>query len=355
VSVIQAYLEDPRFAGPEVPDSPDPDLNPNINGSKGTKGGALLRENRNYFEQAGYDVATNINKNEPANIATWIVKNDKPYWEVLNGNYTVNDDFIQLTPQDTFDDQVTNDANAAGILTTRAWIYYNKSAYNFHIVNMAFQKFLCSDYPDAEDPGMTKAFVSDKRKSFTSNSNGGMDCFFCHHSINPKAYLFYNYYKDNINDNQLTGKYVAGGLDPAANIITTRTDMANDPRSIPEDILCNKQADTLTKPPATPNPNGMCKTDGSGRVVRERVAVTIEGKPAETVKDLGKIMSVDQRFAKCVVQHHVNWMFGLGYKSKLTEDMSYMVDVFRGTPDNKPYNVKRLLLEIAKSAQFVNR
>ncbi|HEX4924044.1 MAG TPA: hypothetical protein VFV50_08155, partial [Bdellovibrionales bacterium] len=156
-AVIQRYLADPRFASPQIAGNPDPEI--------ASQGGALLREHRNYFEMAG--VQGTVNFNEPANIATFIVNNDRPYWETLTGNYCVDDGFVQTTPCSTFSDDATAAANAAGILTTRGFILRNKSPFNFHIVNVAFQKFLCSEYPDATDPGMPKALVSDRRKTFT--------------------------------------------------------------------------------------------------------------------------------------------------------------------------------------------
>ncbi|MEQ1876972.1 MAG: hypothetical protein ABL958_10030 [Bdellovibrionia bacterium] len=321
-AVIQRYLTDPRFASPQIAGNPDPDI--------ASQGGALLREHRNYFEMAG--VQGTVNFNEPANIATFIVNNDRPYWETLTGNYCVDDNFVQTTPCSTFPDDATAAANSAGIITTRGFIIRNKSPFNFHIVNMAFQKFLCAQYPDATDTGMPKTTVSDRRKTFTSNSNGGMDCFFCHRSINPKAYLFFNYFANAGND--MSGRFTPDGLNSALNINTTQTDMGQ--RALPEDLLCVKDA------------TGNCQTPS-------QVSVDVMGKPASSVRDVGKIMAQDPRFAKCATQHYVNWMFGLTYKTNLAVDMEYLVDVFMGDAATQPFNVKRLLLEITKSAKFVNR
>ncbi|HEX4922875.1 MAG TPA: hypothetical protein VFV50_02280, partial [Bdellovibrionales bacterium] len=328
--VIQRYLTDPRFASPQIAGNPDPEI--------AARGGALLQEHRNYFEQAGAEGT--INRNEPANIASFVVINDRPYWEVLTASYCVDNTFQSLSRCDTYNTDADAQANAAGIITTRAWIRRNKTPYNFHIVNMSFQKFLCSNYPDPQDPGMPKELISERKKTFTSNNNAGMDCYFCHRSVNPKAWLFYKYNGDAVGGVDNAGKFNPLGFDQPRQR-TTFNDDANPGTSLPEDVVCEKNAD------------GTCRISTAATPVIPNIMIM--GKPASTVRDLGRIMVQDSRFADCATQHYLNWMFGLDSKTKLPDDMRYLVEVFKGDPNNQPYNVKRLILEISKSAKFVNR
>lgn len=339
-AVIQSYLTNKRFASPQVTGDTDAEV--------AARGGALLQEHKNYFEQAGAEGT--IDRDEPANIATYIVVNDRPWFEATTASYCVDDAFQQISRCSTYASDADAQANAAGIITTRAWIRRNKSPYNFHIVNMVFKKFLCSQYPDANDPGMPKTMISTKKKTFTSNNNAGMDCYFCHRSINPKAWLFYGYNNDANN---------ANGAIPASDIgafnrlggygfprqRTTLTDDANATTSVPEDVICAKNNDGAD--------GGTCIISTQANPILPNIVIS--GKPASTVKDLGRIIAQDPRYADCATQHYVNWLFGIDAKTALTDDMRYLVDVFKGDAQNQPYNVKRLLLEITKSAKFVNR
>lgn len=267
---------------------------------------AMIREHQNYLKIGGSVAGSNIDFNVPARLGAYTVINDLDYSEVLKASYCV-DANLQKTPFcDSFTSAGEANANAAGILTTRAYIstHKPKKAFNFRIVNDSFQKFNCSNYPDgADQPGMPNTEISSKLHPWGSTAN---NCYGCHKSINPKAYLFYFY----ANDGRFTGT----------------------------------------------NTNGNTRTDGNANSVLADIIVAgvqprVQGQPMQSVKDLGNLLVADRRFGPCMVRRYVNFMLGKSYEEELPDGMTYLSEMFEASGNN----VKKLLLEISTSAAYVNR
>jgi hypothetical protein len=266
---------------------------------------AMVREHQNYLEIGGTIPTSTIDFDQPARLGTYLIVNNRDYSQVLQADYCIDQGFQTTAFCDTFTSIGMAYANAAGILTMRAYIatHKPKKAFNFRIVNDSFDKFNCSAYPDLNDTrAMQPSQISSKVHPWGSSSA----CYDCHKTMNPKAYLFYFYGVD--------GRFT--GTNPSG---TTKSD-SNQP-SLPEDVIV---------PGNQP---------------------TVDGLSMNSVKDLGKMLAADSRFGPCMARRYVNFMLGKNYDSDLPSGMTYLSEVFTSSGNN----VKKLLLEIATSAAYVNR
>ena len=268
---------------------------------------AMVREHQDYFGLGGQTAGADIDFDDPARLGAYIVANDQDYRNILKGAKCIGPDFKEKPFCDTFSDQATADANGAGVLTTRAFVSTHKrpKAFNFRIVNEAFQKFTCSTYPDLTDKKMPAPQISSKIHPWGLTPSGTTsDCYGCHGSMNPKAFLFYSY--------DFTGKYSTNSS------ITTRTD-ANT-MSVKEDVI---------NPGFTPN-------------THERNLAS--------VKDLGEVMAQDPRFAPCMTQRYLNFILGRDYASSVMGLEKYSQAFI-----DSGYNVKILITTILTGDLFIKR
>jgi len=279
--VIESYVNDQRFAD------------------------AMFEEHRNYLELGGTsaDSSNDIDYNLPARMGAYIVYNDRDYREVLSADYCVNSNYqTQSTCGDTFQDGGTASQNAAGVISTRSFIAAHKKnkGFNFVLVARSAKKFLCTAYPDPQDPGLAPSQISNVHKPWSDDAA----CFNCHRTLNPRAVLFFNY-----NDQ---GRYTA-------DINSTTIRDTTDPAKISD-------------------------------LVTTGLPVTVLGRPASTLRDYGAAITDDPRFTNCMVLRYVNYMTGYNYET-LPSNLTYLSDTFA----RSGFSVKQLLEEIATTPQFVSK
>ncbi|HEX4922443.1 MAG TPA: DUF1585 domain-containing protein [Bdellovibrionales bacterium] len=267
---------------------------------------AMFREHQNYLKLGGAQppgAPTPVDYDQAARLGTHIVMTDQDYGNVLKAVFCVDANYQVQPFCDTFTSIAAANANAAGVLTTRAFIstHKDKKAFNFRLVNESFSKFNCAAYPDSGDANpMLHAQISSTVHPWGSTSQ---NCYGCHRTLNPKATTYYYYTRD--------GRFTANATG------TTRTD-ANNPSTIGDLVL------------AAPRVNGM---------------------PVNNVRDLGRLLADDQRFDFCMTKRYVNFMLGKEYDAELPDGLTYLATSFR----ESGRNVRRLLLSIATSAAYVNR
>jgi hypothetical protein len=263
---------------------------------------------RNYFEMAGMG-ADNVNFDEPANLAVYLVTNDIDFREVLTADYCVNNN-LEKIPCSSFRDPALAPVQAAGVLTTRAFLVKWSAPFNFRRVAKAFHAFSCREYPDDRDEGLLEAEISDNIKAFNSKTETPV-CYNCHRSMNPRASLFYLYDQKgyfNLNPNP----------DPrVGEIAVTDTGGASTVRHI----------------------------------LNPGVKARYHGKEVSTLRDYGQIFSRTQHFRDCVARRLTNQMLGRKATDPL---MSQMQDIRDNVAFNE-FKVKSILLEIAKHPGFVLR
>lgn len=183
---------------------------------------STLREyHQQFFELEG--VSGDINYNEPANLAAYLIREDLDFRDILRANYCVNDDLEQI-PCSSFNGNVnlTNE-NAAGAVTTRGFMQKWNSPFAFRRTEHMLKAFACQSYPDESDPGLTEAEISTTQHNFSCTTGCTPQCYSCHRTMNSRASLFYTF--------DLSGRY---NLNPPNNLaIKTDTDQ----RSTVADLL----------------------------------------------------------------------------------------------------------------------
>lgn len=260
-----------------------------------------------------------INYNEPTNIVLYIIKNNKDYREALTATYCVDNNLVQSAFCNSFSSEAQARAEAAGVITTRGFLEKWVGPHGFRRVKHAFENFACSEYPDVADQGMSQDEISNVAKGSTANFNSTVDspvCFNCHRSINPRASLFLNF-------NSL-GIFTPTPVGQRRPSNTVPTEVAGRMSKI-EDLLK--------------------KTDGSIPVPR------YHGEEVANVRDYGNKFANGDSFKRCTTQRFFNFMMGREYKTQLPSEVGYLELKLSETN----YNIKELLIEIMKSAPYINR
>jgi hypothetical protein len=270
----------------------------------------------NFYTTAYTSIGSNssIDYNEPANLATYLIVNDIDFRQVLTATYCVQNQNNVLTQVacSTFASNPSLAAtNAAGVLTTQAFLSQTTGPFNLHRANAAFQLFACRNFllsPDMRDPGLSVDEISGSIKTF--NCNNGSDCnpicYTCHKNMNSRASLFYNY--------DLNGLY-----DPNPSpSVQAQTDTGN-PSTV---------ADLLVSP-AQP---------------------AYFGKAVSTLQQYGTLFSQNRDFRDCLAQILTNQMLG----GSPTTALEPQLQDIRDHIDLNGYDVKKILLEIAGHPAFVN-
>ena len=275
---------------------------------------------RNLFGMSGKGT-DGINYDEPANLATFLVYNNYDFRWALTADFCV-DNNLNITTCSAFKTTTDTKAQAAGVLTTQAFLKKWAGPFNFGRYNRAYMAFACGDFrsiPDTHDPGMTEAEISKGVKDFrcntpfsSSNPTGCSPiCYTCHRNMNPRSAQFYAFDRKGFYN-------PTPNPDPAAGEITV-TDIGT----------ASTKADLLV---------------GS-------VAPRFFGSPITNLRDLATRFSQGKEFRDCLAQRLSNQMFN---RSPGDPMLPSMQDI-RDHVNANGYRPKAILLEIATHPAFVLR
>ncbi len=143
-----------------------------------------------FFNMSGTEGG--INYDEPANLAAYLVRENADFRDILRATHCVNNDLASV-PCSSFTGNAGMAAtNAAGVVTTRAFLKKWDSPFNFVRTNEMLKAFGCHEYPDLADQGMTEQEVSGSVHTFNC-VNCDPSCYSCHNNMNPRASLFYTF------------------------------------------------------------------------------------------------------------------------------------------------------------------
>lgn len=258
---------------------------------------------RNWFEMAG--TTNGINFDEPANLATYLAVNDMDFRGVLTADYCI-DGSLNRVPCSAFQSAADVPLQAAGVLTTRAFLSKWVGPFNFKRVDHALRAFACRTYPDERDTGLTEAEISNSVKTFASTT-ATPACYACHRTMNPRAALFYSFDRNgfyNPNPRARDG---------------TLTDVG----------AVSTRADLLTAG-AQPRYHGAAVT--SVRQYAERFANT-------------------QSFRDCLAQRLINQMLGRPSSGAIPAELQDIRDDVAADG----YRIKAILFRIATHPAFISR
>lgn len=259
-------------------------------------------ENKKLYQMAGSEGG--VNYNEPANLTTYIIKNDIDFREVMTADYCVSNKLEKKDCANFPSADVARD-EAAGVLTTKAFLKKWVSAFNFRRTSMAFQAFGCSEYPDQDDSGVTLEEIEEKHAEFACTTCTPQ-CYSCHRSMNPRAVLFYSF------DNK--GQFNLNPTKTEATLTITNN------KSVPTDLL----------------------KEGSPAVYK--------GEEVTNLREFAVKFSNSKTFNNCVAKRFTNLVLGEGHMTALPPKLRYL------TERVKPlgYKVKPFLLEVLTSDEFIS-
>lgn len=268
---------------------------------------------RGLFELAGMDGT--INNDEPANLAVYAILNDLPFTEVLTATYCVGNDLKKGTCSSFGGDQALASAKAAGVVTTQAFLKKWAASFNFRRVRKIYKVFECRDFPDNSDAGLSETEISATVKTFNCTTCVPA-CYSCHKVLNTWSTMLYTFDR--------SGKY-----NPS---ITDSTKGQNG------DMDLSILTDT-------------------GKISYAQDVITSTAKPRyhgyqiTTLREGAVLMSKGKSFRDCVAQRMANLLMG-------RDPYSVLVPEFQDVRDEvtlNQYNIKKIILQIAKHPAFVNR
>lgn len=255
------------------------------------------------FEMSG--TAGGINYEEPANLALYLIQQNKDFREVLTATYCVDDNLNSIQCS-SFSDAAQAEEQGAGVLTTRAFLQKWSSAFYFRRTAKAFSVFACSEYPDATDPGLPPEKVSDRVHTFNCQ-NCNPACYSCHKSMNSRAALFYDFTPSGMFDPNPRGND-RPRTDTGA--VSTRRDLLND-----------------------------------------GVQPEYHGETMNKLRDYAVHLSKSRKFRDCLAQRLTNFMMG----SDPNTGFLHEYEDIRNQLSWNGYQVKPTLLAIATHPYFIQR
>ena len=230
---------------------------------------SMREHHQKFFELKGEE--DRINLNEPANLASLLIKDNQDYREILTAQYCVSDNG-EKGRCSSFSRDEDQQQFGAGVVTTKGFLKKWEGPYNFRRTKHMFENFACKQYPDSEDPGMTEQEISESVKSFACNDGSCADqrCYTCHRTMNPRAALFYDF--DRKGDYNTTP-------DPDAKDgeITLRDDMS---------------------------------VSVIGDLLNEGVVPRFQDKEVKTLREFAVAFSQSETFENCAIQRFTNYALG---------------------------------------------
>lgn len=253
------------------------------------------------FEMQGQ--SDGINFDEPTNLALYLIKNNMDFRQILQADFCVDNNLNKISCS-AFKNPSDQTTQAAGIVTTRAFLITWARAFNFRRVNHMYEELACSEFPDTSDAGMALPTISDRVKTFNC-TNCSPACYSCHRSLNARASLFYKF--------DLNGFY---NLNPS-NSVATQTDTGA--VSTVADLLNNN---------ATPVYHGVKLTNLRSYATR---------------------LSHSRKFRNCMAMRMTNLMLGRDAKTTLDPDFQSVRDELSWSG----FKMKDALMAIALNPSFI--
>jgi hypothetical protein len=244
----------------------------------------------------------NVNREEPTNLARFIIQNNGDYRDILKSTNCYNN-ALAAVPCSSFTGNAAEQANrAAGAITTQAFLSNWIGPHSFRRVRKTFQAFACSDYPDGSDQGMTAAEIASTATGSTANFNttvppepNGLICYSCHNNINARAALFLNYNRN--------GVYVPSGAGTFPANLPTNT--------VPTEVANrdSKIGDLLVA------------TGGVYPIPRYK------GQQVQSIRDYAIALADSSQFKSCTAKRYFNFMMGRPKDDPLPGSMLYLEQV----------------------------
>jgi hypothetical protein len=283
-SVIDSYLEAPEFYT------------------------QLKRYFQDSFEMAG--VVDNINHDEPANLAVYLVKNNIDYREVITADYCVDNNLNKIACSSFSKNPADANNQAAGAITTQAFLKKWASAFNFFRTREIMQNFACKNYPNENEAGMKAEEIAGSAEVATFNlTSGSPACYNCHKSMNPVASLFFSFDRKGFfnaipNDNRAANEKILRVTTQVAKV---------------EDLLVNN------------------------------VKPEFHGEEITSIRDYASKLSNNQIFRDCVAQRFSQFILNNSHLERIPPELEYL----RNLVPNYGYKVKPILKEVLQSRSFV--
>lgn len=255
------------------------------------------------FEMEGME--NGVNFDEPTNLALHLISEDKDFRKILTAKECYANDLTPI-PCSSFSTTKDQEEQAAGALTTQAFLQKWTSAFNFERTSKAFQLFTCKQYPDTTDAGLEPAQISTAKKEFNCTTCTPA-CYTCHKSMNSSAALFYNFDRQGMFNRS------------PSSAVATRTDTGE----------VSTVADVLVAD----------------------VTPQYHGKELGSLQDYGRALSESRSFRDCLTQRMVSLVLGSSPEDPVPAPMQ----IVRDRLSWNGFRVKNLLFEIVTHPSFLKR
>ncbi len=242
----------------------------------------MRQYHQEFFDMSGQTMG--INYNEPANLAAYLIRENRDFRDILRATYCVNDE-LETGDCSSFSREPEAQATyAAGAITTQGFLHRWVSSFNFERTRETLKAFACHDYPDGGDPGMTGAEVETGVHTWEC-SNCVPSCYSCHSTMNPRATLFYDFDRNGQFNRQ------------PANNVATQTD--TETRSERTDLLI----------------------DG--------VAPRFNGRVMANLRQYAVEFSETPKFASCLARRLTLFSIGGGLNARVPDQFSFAEDLLQ--------------------------
>jgi len=285
--------------------------------------------------------------NEPLEMITYIIGNDRPYTEVVTADYVLSNRVVADMYGLDYDDegpewQVTTYSDGrptAGLLSSpEMMIRHESNAANFHRAraNLVASAFLCEDFNDRDITIEGGIDIADEFEVANAVRTQPA-CVNCHQALDPLAAYFWGF-RGTIHANEIVQAYdddcswdYGEGLFPTLG-----------PSFLPKYYCYPLKQYTVAD-----------EGEWQAWDLREP---GFYGKPARDLSEVGDLIAADPRFAQCVSRQFFGWMTHLepdtvpmdtvvslqadfvasGFDAKALAKAVVMHDSFRASGDTEP-------------------
>ncbi len=255
-----------------------------------------------FFEMSGME--DDINYDEPANLAAYLIRENMDFRDILRATYCVNNDLERIDCSSFEGNTQMQDTYAAGVITTQAFLRNWESSFNFVRTRETLKAFGCEEYPDSTDAGMTRREVETGVHTWEC-TNCVPSCYSCHSTMNARATLFYDFDINGVFD-----------LDPP-----------NRTRTLNDEGGPSQRTDLLI----------------------EGAAPRFNGQVMNNLRDYALALSDTPKFTQCLARRLTLYSIGGDLEASLPESMSFVTQMMR---DNG-FQVREFYYNLLKRDEYV--